>query len=70
MPRDPGVCRIVGLMNLLDRRPAGQTMAQRRESSAAIARRGAFLVMPKGPAPADQRDLMVPVDGGLMARND
>ena len=61
---EPRVAKIVKLMNALDRRPAGATMAQRRETAAALARRGAFLVMPKGPEPAEQRDITVPVDGG------
>lgn len=64
MPMEPRVAKIVKLMNALDRRPAGATMAQRRETAAALARRGAFLVMPKGPEPAEQRDITVPVDGG------
>ena len=64
MPLEPRVAKIVRLMNALDRRAEGSTMAQRRASSAAIARRGAVLVMPRGPEPAEQRDLLVPVDGG------
>ena len=39
-------------------------MAERRAASAAVARRGGFLVMPKGPAVASQADLTVPVAGG------
>ena len=58
------VQRIVSLMNRLDRRDADATMAQRRASSAAVARRGAFLVMAKGPEPAGQRDILVPVANG------
>ena len=64
MALDPRVAKILWLMNRLDRRPAGATMAQQREASAAIARRLGFLVMPKGPEPASQRDILVPVDGG------
>lgn len=64
MPLEPRVAKIVKLMNTLDRRPESATMAQRREASAAIARRGGFLVMPKGPEPTSQRDLSVPVQGG------
>jgi acetyl esterase len=64
MPLEPRVAKIVKLMNTLDRRSDDAPMAQRRSSSAAIARRGAFLVMPKGPEPAAQRDISVPVDGG------
>ena len=66
MPLEPRVAKIVKLMNALDRRPDGATMAQRREASAALARRGAFLVMPKGPEPAEQRDITVPVAGGAI----
>lgn len=64
MPLEPRVAKIVKLMNALDRRSAETSMADRRASSAAIARRGAFLVMSKGPEPASQRDILVPVDGG------
>jgi acetyl esterase len=64
VPLEPRVAKIVKLMNALDRRPDGSTMAQRRAASAALARRGAALVMPKGPAPAEQRDILVPVAGG------
>ncbi|WP_421120167.1 alpha/beta hydrolase [Aquihabitans daechungensis] len=64
MPMEPRVAKIVKLMNALDRRPDGATMAQRRAAGAALARRGASLVMPKGPEPAEQRDVTVPVDGG------
>ncbi|MGN6692779.1 MAG: alpha/beta hydrolase [Aquihabitans sp.] len=51
-------------MNALDRRPEGASMAERRASSAAMARKGGFLVMRKGPFIARQEDLVVPVDGG------
>ena len=64
MPLEPRVAKIVKLMNALDRRPADASMAARRASSASLARRGAFLVMPKGPDPASQRDILVPVQGG------
>lgn len=64
MTLEPRVAKIVKLMNVLDRRPADATMAQRRASSAAIAARGAWIVMPAGPEPAAQRDLLVPVQGG------
>ena len=64
MPLEPRVAKIVKLMNALDRRPAGATMAQRREASAAIARKGGFLVMAKGPQAAEERDITVPVAGG------
>jgi acetyl esterase len=64
MPLEPRVAKIVKLMNALDRRGEQVSMAERRASSAAIARKGAFLVMAKGPEPAVQRDLQVPVDGG------
>ncbi len=64
MPLEPRVAKIVKLMTTLDRRPTDATMAERRASSAAIAKRGKLLVMPAGPEPAEQRDLMVPVAGG------
>lgn len=64
MPLEPRVAKIVKLMNALDRRDPAASMAQRRAASAAVARKGAFLVMPKGPEPAVQRDVEVPVDGG------
>ncbi|WP_426572793.1 alpha/beta hydrolase fold domain-containing protein [Aquihabitans sp. McL0605] len=64
MPLDSRVDKIVKLMNALDREPADRTMVQRRAASAALARRGGALVMPKGPEPAQQRDVVIPVDGG------
>jgi len=64
MPLDPRVRRIVAVMNKLDRRDDDQVMADRRSASAASARRLGFAVMAKGPEPARQRDIMVPVDGG------
>jgi len=64
MPLEPRVAKIVKLMNALDRRPPAASMAERRAASAALARRGGFLVMPKGPAPASQEDHSVPVEGG------
>lgn len=64
MPLEPRVAKIVALMNALDRRPADASMAEQRASSASLARRGGFLVMPKGPGMAVERDLTVPVEGG------
>lgn len=64
MPLEPRVAKIVKTMNALDRGGDAATMAERRAASAGIARRGAFVVMPKGPEPASQRDLLVPVAGG------
>lgn len=64
MPLEPRVAKIVKLMTTLDRRPTDATMADRRASSAAIAKRGKLAVMHKGPEPAAQRDVMVPVAGG------
>ena len=64
MSLEPRVRRIVQVMNALDRRSDDLTMVQRREASAATARKLGFLVMAKGPALASQRDVMVPVDGG------
>lgn len=64
MPLDPRVRRIVQLMSALDSRGEDTPMADRRRSSAATAKRLGFLVMPKGPEPADQTDRLVPVNGG------
>ena len=64
MPLDPRVRRIVQLMNVLDTRGEDTPMVDRRRASAATASRLGFLVMAKGPEPADQTDRLVPVDGG------
>jgi acetyl esterase len=64
MPLEPRVARIVSLLNRVDRLPADQSMAARRASAAAVARRAGALVVPKGPEPASQRDVLVPVEGG------
>ncbi|MGI8756031.1 MAG: alpha/beta hydrolase [Acidimicrobiales bacterium] len=64
MPIEPRVRRIVSIMNALDRGTEDVVMAQRRRASAATAKRLGFLVMRKGPEPAEQVDRLVPVDGG------
>lgn len=64
MPLEPRVRRLVSLLNRFDRDKPGSTFAGRREASAATARRLGWVVMPKGPKPADQHDHEVPVDGG------
>lgn len=64
MPLEPRVRRLVQLMNLLDRGATDRPMAERRASSAQTSRRLGFLVMPKGPDPAQQSDVVVPVSGG------
>lgn len=64
MPLDPRVRRIVQVMNALDPGDTDTPMADRRVASAATAKRLGFLVMPKGPDPAEQSDCMVPVEGG------
>ena len=62
---EPAVRRIVSFVNRLDRgRGADVTMAQRREVDAGISKRLGWVVMPSGPTPAEQRDVLVPVDGG------
>ncbi len=66
MPLEPRVRRIVQIFGALDRRPAGATFAEQRAGSAALARRGRWLVMDAGPTMASERDLMVPVDGGAI----
>ncbi|MCB0963906.1 MAG: alpha/beta hydrolase [Acidimicrobiales bacterium] len=64
MPLERRVAAIVTVMNALDRRDPSATWPQRRASSAALARRGSWLVMPHGPSTASQRDVQVPVEGG------
>ena len=64
MPLEPRVHWLTRTLRTLDRRSASASMADRRRQSAAVSRRGAVLVMPKGPAPAEQRDIQVPVDAG------
>jgi acetyl esterase len=65
MPLEPRVKWIVALMNKLEGTPDPDLpMTERRRRSAATARRLGFVVMPKGPEPASQRDISVPVDGG------
>ena len=64
MPLEPRVHWLTRTLRTLDRRSASASMADRRRQAAAVSRRGAVLVMPKGPAPAEQRDIQVPVDAG------
>jgi len=64
VPLEPRVHWLTRTLRTLDRRSASASMADRRRQSAAVSRRGAVLVMPKGPAPAEQRDIQVPVDAG------
>lgn len=61
---EPRVRRIVGFVNRLDRGRGEVTMAQRREADAGVSKRLGWLVMPRGPKPAEQRDVLVPVEGG------
>jgi acetyl esterase len=61
---EPRVRRVVGLVNRLDRGRDEVTMAERREADAGISKRFGWVVMPRGPEPAEQRDVLVPVDGG------
>ena len=61
---EPSVRRIVGLANRLDRPRANVTMAQRREADAGVAKRLGWVFMPAGPKSGEQRDVLVPVDGG------
>ncbi|MBX3283838.1 MAG: alpha/beta hydrolase [Actinobacteria bacterium] len=69
MPLEPRVRRIVGLMNLVDRGGDDVPIDVRRRVDGALARRGAVLVMPKGPAPASTVDHLVPVrDGRIRVR--
>lgn len=64
MPLEPRVRRIVAVYNRLGEAPAEMTMADRRAASAAVSKRFGFVVMAKGPDPARQYDVAVPVDGG------
>jgi acetyl esterase len=64
MPLEPRVRRIVTIFSALDRRSPDATFADQRAASAALARRGRWLVMDAGPKDTSQRDLMVPVEGG------
>ncbi|MCB0961936.1 MAG: alpha/beta hydrolase [Acidimicrobiales bacterium] len=66
MGLEPRVAAILRIMNALDRRDASASWPERRASSAALARRGGWLVMPHGPSTASQRDVQVPVDGGTI----
>jgi len=51
-------------MNRLDRGRDDVTMAERREADAGLSKRLGWVVMPRGPKPAEQRDVLVPVGGG------
>lgn len=64
MPLEPRIRRIVALYSRLGEAPDEMTMADRRTASAAVSKRFGFAVMAKGPDPARQQDLRVPVDGG------
>ncbi len=64
MPLEPRVRRLVQVLNALDGPETEATMADRRRASAATSRRLGFTVMAKGPEPASQADLLVPVEGG------
>ncbi|MEO6987127.1 MAG: alpha/beta hydrolase [Aquihabitans sp.] len=63
MTLEPRVSKIVGVLTRLDNRQE-VTMPERRRISAATARRFGRLVMPAGPSPARQHDVLVPVAGG------
>jgi acetyl esterase len=63
MPLDPRVRAINAIMRTLDRR-SGKPMVDQRRTAAAVASRGWFLVMLKGPATAATDDVLVPVQGG------
>lgn len=65
MPLDPRLRPFLALARLADRGDAGTPMAERRAKSAALARRGRWLVMPAGPR-CEERDVEVPVPGGAL----
>src|SRR4051794_6715687 len=64
MPLDPRVRKIVAIMNRLDRSDPDESIIDRRNRSAALARRGKLLVMRNGPPAGSQTDHLVPVRGG------
>ena len=64
MPLDPRVAKIVALYSRLDPERGTGTFRDRRFASAVMAKRGRGVVMPSGPKPATERDVMVPVEGG------
>ena len=69
MPLEPRVRRIVALMSLVDRGGDDVPIDVRRRVDGALARRGAFLVMPAGPDPESIVDHLVPVrDGRIRVR--
>ena len=69
MPLERRVSWLVRVFTRADRRSSGASIATRRRQAAAVSRRGAGLVIPAGPVPAEQVDLDVPVrDGRIRVR--
>ena len=69
MTLEPRIRAIVRLAGLAGGDDLSVPMPIRRERSARMSRMGAWLVMAKGPDPADTVDRLVPVDGGeIMVR--
>lgn len=64
MPLEPRVARIVAVANRLDRRSGEDLLPARRTVAAATSARLGALVMSKGPEPAGQTDIEIPVIGG------
>ena len=67
MPLEPRVAKMVKLVNFLSGDGSGMTIQKIRQESAALNIRAGFLVVGKGPEPAEQRDIQVPVAGGEIA---
>ena len=64
MPLERRVSWLVRVFNRADRRSSSASIATRRRQAAAVSRKGAVLVIPAGPVPAEQVDLEVPVRAG------
>ncbi|MCB1040485.1 MAG: alpha/beta hydrolase [Acidimicrobiales bacterium] len=64
MPLEPRLRPIVALYGAMGRGGTDVSYADQRVQAEAMAKRGRWLVMPRGPKMASERDLTVPVDGG------
>lgn len=66
MPLEPRVRALVSLVNRLGPDDLSSPMPVRRAQSARLSSLGSWLVMPKGPDPAETSELSVPVEGGAI----
>lgn len=66
VPLEPRVRALVGLVNRLGPEDRSSPMSERRAQSARLSRSGSWLVMPRGPEPAETSELTVPVNGGTI----